>query len=171
MGWQLSPLCNRMLAFFHPWEFFAMFYVCFIFLVKVKSPLNPLNLGHSDILQNSILSCTHIIHLIVLNTSYELRSQTMYHVTLPGQFCHPCSTGLATALVSMVTLAHIFHRQRRLGNAAFSLLCFSTNTTTRTKVFIRNDCTDVELKSPVYSWFQAIPRAIVKACDLVMFLE
>ena len=47
---------------------------CFIYLyllVKVKSLqiLAELNLGLSDILQSSIFSCTHIIHLILITYS------------------------------------------------------------------------------------------------------
>ena len=68
MGWQLPSLDSRIPAFCHPWKIFCNFCCCFIFVVKEKSPeiLVELNLGLSDILESSIFSCTHIIHLIVL---------------------------------------------------------------------------------------------------------
>ena len=38
MGWQMPPLGNRMPAFCHPWEFFAISYCCFIFVAKERFP-------------------------------------------------------------------------------------------------------------------------------------
>ena len=55
-------------SFLPPHGFFAIFYCCFIFLHKKRSPeiLVQLNLGLCDILESSIFSCTHIVHLIVI---------------------------------------------------------------------------------------------------------
>ena len=59
--------------------------------------LVELKLGSYDIPKSLIFSYTQIIYLIVIK--YEINSQILYHVTPPGQFCHPWSTGLATGLI------------------------------------------------------------------------
>ena len=64
----MPPLDNRIPAFSTPGTYFAMSYCSFIFVDKERSPeiLIQLNLGLYDILEISIFSCTHFIHLIVI---------------------------------------------------------------------------------------------------------
>ena len=55
--------------FFSPLEnFYAIFYCCLIYVDKERSPgiLVRLNHGLCDIIEKSILSCTHILRLIVV---------------------------------------------------------------------------------------------------------
>ena len=63
----MAALDNRVPAFCYPWEFFCNLSLV-IFLAKDRSPENlaQLNLGVCDILESSIFSCTHIVHLIVI---------------------------------------------------------------------------------------------------------
>ena len=51
-----------------PGKFFALFYCCFIIVDKERSPeiLVQLNLRLCDILESSIFSSTHIVHLSVI---------------------------------------------------------------------------------------------------------
>ena len=48
--------------------FSVILYCCFIFRAKDRSPemLAEINLGLCDILESSVFSCTHTIHLIVI---------------------------------------------------------------------------------------------------------
>ena len=64
MGWHgvaNAPWATGCQHFATPGNFFAIFYYCFISVVKEKSPeiLVELNLGLSDILESSIVSSTH----------------------------------------------------------------------------------------------------------------
>ena len=67
MGWQLPPLSNRLLVFATLGIFFHFSCYCIIVVAKEKSPevMVELNLGLCDILESSIFSYTHIVHLIV----------------------------------------------------------------------------------------------------------
>ena len=57
MGWHLPTMGNRMIAFCHPWEIFAIFYCCFMFVDKERSKiLVQLNLGLCDILEVHLLT-------------------------------------------------------------------------------------------------------------------
>ena len=71
MGWHEVANTNpgqQDARFLPPWEIFSNVYSCCIFVDKERSPeiLVQLILGLCDILESSIFSCTHIIHLIVI---------------------------------------------------------------------------------------------------------
>ena len=68
-------------------------YCCIIVVVKEISPeiIDKLNLGLFDIEESLIFFCKHIFNWVAI-IKYEIRSQSLYHVISPGQFCHPCNT-------------------------------------------------------------------------------
>ena len=90
MQFQIPPLSNRTTAFRHPWGFFAIVYCYFIFVSKESSTdiLVELNLGRCEVLEISIFSCSHSIHLIVITKSVK-SAQILYHVIPLEPFCHP----------------------------------------------------------------------------------
>ena len=72
MGWPTAAPGQQGASFVpSPGNFFAVCYCCFILAVKGKCPesLVELNLGLTNIPESSILSCTHIIHLITITYS------------------------------------------------------------------------------------------------------
>ena len=69
----MSPQGKKMPAFCHPWEFFAKFYCCCIFVPKERYPecMFELNLGLCNVVESSIFSSTHITHLTVIIQSMK----------------------------------------------------------------------------------------------------
>ena len=72
MGWHGGGKCHPWATGCHPFatpeNFIAIFYFCFIIVAKQRSLkiLVEINLGLCKIQENSIFSCIHFIHLIVI---------------------------------------------------------------------------------------------------------
>ena len=66
-GGKCHPLATEYQLFAKAGSFFAIAYCCFIFVAKERPSdiLIGLDLGLCEILEASISSCTHIVHLIV----------------------------------------------------------------------------------------------------------
>ena len=119
----MPPQGNRMPAFCHPWEFFTIFYCCYIFLVKEKYPeiLVELNLGLCDILESSIVSYTRIIQLVVMiySMKYALRQSTARFV----QDTYVTPVALACLRACVECCQHYLHLKKlplSLKNSHFS---------------------------------------------------
>ena len=67
-GGKFYPWTTGCHLFATPGKFFPTFYCCFIFVDKERALaiLVELNLGLCDILESSIFSCPHIIHLLMI---------------------------------------------------------------------------------------------------------
>ena len=67
MGRQMPPLDNRMPAYYNPLGF-SCYFSFRIFVAMERSPelSVELNLNLRDMLEKPIISCTHIVQLIVI---------------------------------------------------------------------------------------------------------
>ena len=90
MGWHGVALATHGQLDATPENFLAIFYYCFIFVAMERSKiLVDINLGLCNIQGNSIFSCIHLMHYIVITEKYEKSSQILHHVTPPVKLCHP----------------------------------------------------------------------------------
>ena len=104
----------------HPWvtgcqlfatsgKFFAIFYYCFIFVDKERSPeiLIQLNLGLVTARKFNLFLHTHC-PFDCDNIKCEISSQILHHVIPPGQFCHPETQALLRACFPSVLITFSF---------------------------------------------------------------
>ena len=85
----MSPQSNKISAFCHPWGFLAIFYYCFTFAGKERSPeiLFVLNLALSLLHTRKLNRFLQIQSLFDCNKmTYEINSQILHQVIRTNNF-------------------------------------------------------------------------------------